>query len=191
MTIRSAGCSSWYIVVLLAAWSSQMPPCPPSELGGSAHSCIHRRNKMVAVAGVVRSRHPRMVLYVASPQWRGAAATFVARERLVVGGLAWPTAHNHMSLGPSGMLPGTTMNSTPWLVNRCISYLRLSLDRRSVTFCRRCIAPIGSYFGIGRAALERCVTLCLLPPVRAERQLRRRNDCAAYHHSLLAWVRAL
>ena len=121
------------------------------------------------------------------PQSRGATTTFVARERLVVGGLAWPTAHNHMSLGPSGMLPGTTMNSTPWLVNRCISYSRLCLDRRSVTFCRLCVAPTGSYFGIGRAALERCVTLCLLPPVRAERRLRRRNDCAAYHHSLLAW----
>ena len=95
------------------------------------------------------------------PQSQGAAATFIARERLVVGGLAWPSAHNYISPGPSGMLPGTTKNGTPWLVKRCISFSRQSLDRRFITFCRPCIAPIGSHFGTGLAALERCVTLCL------------------------------
>ena len=91
------------------------------------------------------------------PQSRGAAATFVARER-----------RSCLALYTQSHVPGPVGNA-PWdhkerytLAGQSMhSYSRLSLDRRSVTFCRACIAPIGSYFGIGCAALERCVTLCL------------------------------
>jgi hypothetical protein len=104
-------------VVILQLEGCRLPRAPLQSLAvlsssSSAYSCIHRWEKKCC------RRHaqvtPLYSLVRRILQWPVVAVTFIARERLFVGGLALHRATNNISTVPSGAstsFSGRGMNS--------------------------------------------------------------------------------